>query len=108
MRIIDIHGEEILNPNFDEGYYIEEQIIIAHHPAQEYIPEQYHYEVIAEYPNGGKDVEKVIDVPGQEAREAWDEVENILRWYWYTEDEIKGRTQYRDMKNALDLLGVSE
>ena len=32
---------------------------------KEYIPEVSHYETIAEYPNGGKDVIKIIDEPGQ-------------------------------------------
>ena len=111
MRIIDQNGNEIRNPDFNYGYYIEETIIIAHHPAQPYIPEKWHYEVIAEYPNGGKEVEKIIDVPGQEAKDAWDEVENILRWYPYSEEEIEAKKKYpiiEDMSEALDILGVTE
>lgn len=107
MRVIDENGNEVQNPDFGEGYYIEEQIIIAHHPAQEYIPEQWHYEIVAEYPNGGKDVERIIDVPGQEAREAWDEVEDILRWHYYSAEEIEAREKYPDAKEALEILGVS-
>lgn len=108
MRVIDENGNEVLNPDFNEGYYVVETIVIAHHPAQEYIPEQWHYEVVAEYPNGGKDVERVIDVQGQEARDAWDEVEDILRWHPYTEEEIEAREKYGDAKEALGILGVSE
>lgn len=91
MRVIDKDGNELEQVDFSQGYYIEETIVIAHHPAQEYIPEQSHYEVIHEYPNGGKDVELVIDVPGQEARDAWDETEEVLRWYEYTEEEKEAR-----------------
>lgn len=87
MRILDENGVEVLNPDFGKGYYVEDQIVKEHHPAREYIPEQFHYEVVREYPNGGKDVEKVIDFPGQEACDAWDEYEDILRWYWYGEDD---------------------
>lgn len=108
MRIIDEDGNELSSVDFTDGYYVTDQIIIAHHPAQEYIPEQWHYEVIAEYPNGGKDVEKVIDVPGQQAREAWDEIEDILRWHWYTAEEIEARVKYEDAKAALQILGVTE
>lgn len=108
MRILDENGNELQEVDFTLGYYALDQIIIAHHPAQEYIPEQWHYEVVAEYPNGGKDVEKVIDVPGQEAREAWDEVEDILRWHPFTEDEIEGRGKFKDAKDALEILGVTE
>jgi len=108
MRIIDENGHEVLNPDFNEGYYVLETIIIAHHPAQPYIPEEWHYEVVAEYPNGGKDVVRVIDVPGQEAMDAWDETEDILRWHWYTQEEIDARTKFPDAKEALDILGVTE
>ena len=108
MRVLDENGNEVLESDFSLGYYVEDQIIIAHHPAQEYIPEQWHYEVVAEYPNGGKDVEKIIDVPGQEAKPAWDEVENILRWHPYSEDEINVRNNYQDIMEALEILGVTE
>ena len=108
MRILDENGKELREVDFTNGYYVEDQIVIAHHPAQEYIPEQYHYEIIAEYPNGGRDVVKIVDVPRQEAREAWDETEDILRWHWYTQDEIEARKKFQDMKDALEMLGVTE
>jgi len=107
MRIIDKDGNEVQNPDFFRGYYLEDTIVIAHHPAQEYIPEQWHYEVVAEYPNGGKDVEIVIDVPGQEACDAWDETESILRWYEYSEEEVNVRENYQDIMDALEILGVT-
>lgn len=108
MRILDENGSELQEVDFTNGYYVTDQIVIAHHPAQEYIPEQWHYEVVAEYPNGGKDIERVIDVPGQEAKEAWDEVEDILRWHWLTEEELEGREKFGDAKAALEILGVTE
>ena len=98
MRVIDQNGDEVENVDFDLGYYVLETIVIAHHPTQEYVPEQYHYETIAEYPNGGKDVVRIIDVPGQEARDAWDEVEDILRWHWYTNGELEARANYKGMQ----------
>jgi hypothetical protein len=39
MRILDKDGNELSGVNFNLGYYVLEQIVIAHHPAQEYIPE---------------------------------------------------------------------
>ncbi len=82
MRILDENGNELDPRSLDYliGYTTPETILIAHHEAKEYVPEQFHYEVTAEYPNGGKDVARVVDVPGQEAEEAWDETEVILRW----------------------------
>ena len=92
MRILDEDGNEILNPDYNLGYTDEETIIIAHHEAQDYVPDVYHYETIAEYYNGrnhviGADVIKVIDIPGHPASEAWDETETILRWHKFTEEE---------------------
>lgn len=87
MRIIDENGNEILNQDYTKGYTTEEEIFVAHHDAIPSVKEVWHYEVVREYPNGGKDVEKVIDVPGVPAQDAWDEYETILRWHWYPEPE---------------------
>lgn len=87
MRIIDENGNEILNPDYTKGYTTEEEIFIAHHDAIPGVEEVWHYEVVREYPNGGKDVERVIDVPGVPAQDEWDEYETILRWHWYLEPE---------------------
>ena len=89
MRILDIDGNELESPDLSLGYLSEENILTAHHPAVEAIAEQWHYETVAEYPNGGKDVKKVVDVPGVEAREAWDEYETISRYIPYTEEELE-------------------
>ena len=48
------------------------------------------------YPNGGKDVKKVIDAPGVEAKEAWDEYETIQRYMLYTEEELE---EIKNQKN---------
>ena len=88
MRILDENNVEITSPNFDLGYLVQEEMFVAHHEAVKAVEEKWHYETIATYPNGGKDVKKVIDVPGVEAREAWDEYEKILRYILYTEEEL--------------------
>lgn len=87
MRIIDEYGREIVNPDESKGYGTEEEIFIAHHDAVPGVEEVGHYEVVAEYPNGGKDVEWVVDVPGVEPQDAWDEYETVLRWHWLPEPE---------------------
>lgn len=89
MRIIDENGNEVMNPDYESGYTTEDEIFIAHHDAVEAVEETWHYEVVKYYPNGGKDVEKVIDIPGVPAQEAWDEYETILRWHWNPEPEPK-------------------
>lgn len=42
------------------------------------VEEQGHYETIAEYPNGGKDVQWVVDVAGVQAVEEHTEYEDIM------------------------------
>ena len=88
MRILDENGKEIQTTDYDKGYLKEEKIFVSHHEAIEAVAEKGHWETIAEYPNGGKDVAWVVDVPGAEAAEAWDEYEDILRFIPYTAEEL--------------------
>lgn len=88
MRILDTNGIELENPDLTLGYLTEDKVLFAHHEAVEAMEEQWHYETIAEYPNGGKDVAKVVDVPGVEAKDAWDEYETIQRYIPYTDEEL--------------------
>lgn len=88
MKIFDENGNEM--SSFDEslGYLEEERRFVAHHEAVEAVAEVGHYEVVAEYPNGGKDVAWVIDTPGTAAREAWDEYETVQIFHPYTAEEL--------------------
>lgn len=89
MRILDLNGVELDAPDLSLGYLTEEEILISHHEAVEAVAEQWHYETTAVYENGGRDVKKVIDVPGVEAREAWDEFETVQRYIPYTDEELE-------------------
>ena len=89
MRILDLNGMELENPDLSLGYLTEEEILISHHEAVEAVAEQWHYETAAVYENGGRDVKKVIDIPGVEARDAWDEYETIRRYIPYTDEELE-------------------
>ena len=80
MRIFDENGVELIAPDYEKGYLKEDSLFIMHHEAIEAVEEKGHWETIKEYPNGGKDVEWVVDVPKVEAVEAWDEYEEILRF----------------------------
>lgn len=88
MRIFDLNNNELTNVNEALGKLVDDKLLIATHDAIEAVEEQWHYEIIAEYPNGGKDIEKVIDVAGVEARAAWEEYEDIKRYIPYTEEEL--------------------
>ena len=110
MRILDKDNKEINESAVDteKGYLVQETIIVAHHDATGEVQEESHYETIAEYPNGGKDVKRVIDVPYQPAKEAYDEKENILRYTLYTAEELadieKKRGEEEDRNNKLESL----
>lgn len=87
---IEVYNEEMeLIEEFDlELGRLQPSTRTAHHDAVEGVEEEFHWETIAEYPNGGKDVEKVIDVEGVEAKDAWDETIPIYIYILYTEEEL--------------------
>lgn len=92
MNIIDEHGIPIENPDLTKGYLKQETQTI-HHDAVAGVEEVSHYETIAEYPNGGKDVQKVVDVPGVEAKDAWDEEEQVQVYHVYTAEELAAQAE---------------
>ena len=108
MRILDENNIELTEDqiNLELGYLQLETIISEHHEATEEAKEVGHYEVIAEYPNGGKDVAWIIDVPGTEAKEAWDEYENIQRYVLYTEEELAARDAEKKAKEEEAMLNA--
>lgn len=83
--------EELISPDLTLGRLAEDKLVICHHEAVEAVEEVSHYETIKEYANGGKDVQKVIDVPAVKAREAYDDYEDILVYIPYTEEELQER-----------------
>lgn len=92
MRVFDeSKTRELTDYDLSAGYLKPDKRFIAHHEATEAVEGQFHYETIKEYPNGGKDVKKVWDVQPQEAREAWDEYEDIQVYIPYTQEQINAR-----------------
>ena len=81
--------QELKEYDLNKGHLKLDKLFIRHHEAVEEIKEQWHYETIAEYPNGGKDVSKVIDVPYQAPQEAFDEYEDIYAYIPYTDEELE-------------------
>lgn len=88
MRILDSDNKPIDGYDENLGRLVPEKILSMRHPAVVAVEEISHYEVVAEYPNGGKDVALVVDRPGVPASEAWDEYEDILRFIPFTEEEL--------------------
>lgn len=81
--------QELKEYDLNKGHLKLDKLFIRHYEAVEEIKEQWHYETIAEYPNGGKDVSKVIDVPYQAPQEAFDEYEDIYVYIPYTYEELE-------------------
>lgn len=81
--------QELKEYDLNKGHLELDKLFIRHHEAVEEIKEQWHYETIAEYPNGGRDVSKVIDVPYQTPQEKYDEYEDIYVYIPYTYEELE-------------------
>ena len=87
MEIYIVRMERIENPDLSLGYLTPGKRT-EHHAAVQGVTEKWHYETVAEYPNGGKDIRRVVDVPGVEARDAWDEEIAIQIYTPYTAEEL--------------------
>jgi hypothetical protein len=107
MKILDQQGNEILNPDLIKGH-LESDKLTIHHNAVAEVPEQSHTEVIKEYENGGKDVEKVIDVPGVLGCDAYDTYEDIERYIPYTAAELAAIEKQKSTPTIPDRLAVVE
>ena len=60
-------------------------------PEVQAVEEKYHYETVAIYDNGGKDVKKVIDVEGVEYQPQKTIQKDILVYVPFSENELKQR-----------------
>lgn len=107
MKIIDIDGNPIANPDLTKGYLKPETQTI-HHDAVAGVEEVSHYETET-LPDGtpaiyydadgrekGRDVRKVLDVPGVAAQEAHDEEVEVQRYILYTADELAEQAAARE------------
>lgn len=114
MDMYDEQGNPVTDYDPAKGR-LEMQKRIHHHEAVEAVEEQGHWETVAEYPEtGGRDVQWVVDAPGVEAREAWDEEETYWLYIPYTEEELAqmeaDRNQptpeerVKELEEALELL----
>ena len=103
MKIIDETGTVVENPDLMLGYLTDDTQPLEH-PAQEAVAEVAHYETVAEYPGGGKDVQRVVDVPGVPARPAWTEQLPIKRYIRYTAEELAAQEEERKKAEAREKL----
>ena len=103
MKIIDETGAVVENPDLTLGYLTASTEEITH-PAVEGVEEQWHWETVTEYPNGGKDVQKIVDRPGVQAQAAWTEQVPVQRYIRYTAEELAAQEEARKKQEAKDKL----
>ena len=103
MKILDETGAVVGNPDLTLGYLTDDTQPLEH-PAQEAVAEVAHYETVAEYPSGGRDVQRVVDVPGVPARPAWTEQLPIKRYIRYTAEELAAQEEERKKAEAREKL----
>ncbi len=110
---------ELLEYDLTRGYLKEDKLLIARHEAVEGRDEAGHYETVAEYENGGRDVAWVVDTPAVDACEAYDEYEDIQIYVEYTAPELAqietaelkrklSETDYQAIKYAEGALSAEE
>lgn len=119
MKIIDETGIVLTTePDLEAGYLVED-VQIIHHDAVEGTAPQWHRET-AKLPDGslaiyyrdgkeiGRDMVKVIDVPGVDPQPAWDEEVPVMRYIHYTAEELaqreKEKQEAQQRQDALDKL----
>lgn len=119
MKIIDETGIVLTTePDLEAGYLVED-VEVTHHDAVEGTAPQWHRET-AKLPDGspaiyyrdgkeiGRDMVKVIDVPGVDPQPAWDEEVPVMRYIRYTAEELaqreKARKEAQQRQEALDKL----
>lgn len=100
-KIYNENMEIMENPNLSLGY-LKNSTKTVHHEAVKGVQEVWHYETVAEYPNGGKDVKKVVDVPGVKEKHAWDEKIPIQIYVPYTQEELDRIEEERNKPTQLD------
>ena len=93
--------------DLNKGYLQDKSETITY-PAIEYQEEIGHYETIAEYPNGGKDVQWIVDQPEQMPVEERAELIEYQIYIPYTEDELKLRELENEKKYYEDKLAQTD
>lgn len=89
MRVLDkTKTTELLEYDLTKGYLREEKLFVTHHEAVAASPERWHHELERVFENGGRSFKRVVDAPAVQARDAWDEYEDIQVYVPYTEQEL--------------------
>ena len=88
MKVYNENKTKILEEYDLEKGYLKEDTITIHYDEVKEVKEKGYYKTIAEYPNGGKDVEWIVEEKGVEYQPARDEEEQIHIYISYTNEEL--------------------
>lgn len=95
MNVFDENGMPLDSWDPSRGW-LEAVTRTVRREAVEGTPEQGHFETLREYPNGGRDVRWVVDVPGIPGQEAREEEVTLLIYHPYPEGELEDQEIARD------------
>jgi len=101
---------ELENPDLTLGQ-LKTDYITVKIPEVKAVEKKVRYEVLKEYPNGGKDLNEIVEVEGVEYQPEKEEKEEIQIYIPYTESQIKenriselklqlSETDYKVIKNS--------
>lgn len=108
MRVFNANKEiELTEYDLEKGY-LKSDAIETEIPEQSAVEEVFHYETVRTYPNGGKDVEKVIDVEGKPYIPAHVEREDIQVYIPYTEAELEKMSATREIAELKAKLATTD
>lgn len=106
MKIYNADKTQEINESvldLEKGYLKADKLFIAHHKAVE-AQEAVYSDRVVEEEGGGISVYKDLVSPAVEARETWDEYEDILVYIPYTAEEIEkiaDEKRYKELKIEL-------
>lgn len=117
MKVYNKEKTEVLETyDLTKGFLKTDKILKVHHEAVPAVPtvtvaskiktirtnggkvikvDGIHYEVVKEFPNGGRTLEEIEETPGVPKQEAYDEYEDIRVYIPYTEQEIKAQEKIK-------------
>lgn len=97
MKIYDETKTKELNESaidYEKGYLKQDKLVMAHHDAVEAQEAVYKDREVVEA-NGGVSIYKDLVTPAVEAREAYDDYEDVQIFVPYTEEELTERKRYK-------------
>lgn len=119
MKVYNKEKTEVLETyDLTNGFLKTDKILKAHHEAISAVPavtvaskieailknggkvievDGIHYEVVKEFPNGGRTLEEIEETPGVPKQEAYDEYEDIGVYIPYTEQEVKAQERAKQV-----------